>query len=127
MLLITYSDLSHIYAEIADSYGIGLGLLRGGIALSIRNMPLSGINKFSDQNVELPTLAQVLSEIGLDVSVVVSTVDGSKTPGRLVHVGPDRIAIDETVGSGPIQSRRVIARHEIPIAAVSRVCLPADE
>lgn len=95
--------------------------------MSIQNMPLSGIYGYPDPSLESSTLADALSEIGSDVPVIVLTVDGSKTPGRLVSVSTDRIAMEETVGSGPVLSRRVIARHEIPIAAVSRISFPADE
>lgn len=127
MLLMTYSDLSHISGERAGSYGIGLRRLRGKNTLSIQNMPIRGIYGYPSPNPESSTLADVLSEIGSDVPVIVLTVDGSKTPGRLISVGADRIAMDETVGSGPILTRRVIARHEIPIAAVSRISIPVDQ
>lgn len=89
-------------------------------------MPVNGIYGYSDSGLESSTLTDALSEIGSDIPVVVSTLDGSTTPGRLVSVGVDRIAMEETVGSGPVLSRRVIARHEIPIAALSRISIPAD-
>lgn len=94
--------------------------------MSIQNISLSGIYGYPDPDLDSSGFSDALSRIGSDVPVVVSTVDGATMPGRLTCVGADRIALDETVGSGPVLSRRVIARHEIPIAAVSRISIPAD-
>ncbi|RIK09160.1 MAG: hypothetical protein DCC49_07175 [Acidobacteria bacterium] len=89
-------------------------------------MPINGLYGYPDPDFGTSTLAESLKEIASDVPVVVSTVDGSTTPGRLVSVASDRIALDETVGGGPVMSRRVIARHEIPLAAVCRISIPAE-
>lgn len=94
--------------------------------MSIRNIPIAAVVHERFEHGGAVSFQEALRCIGSNVPVEITTVDGSTTPGRIVGVGNDCISVEVTVGSGPVTSRRVIARHEVRLSAVCRVSVPGE-